>query len=128
MFKTNLPRGRRTQRGSPPECEGWTGGRSFDDLDWFVRSEKKYFYFFLFLSCLGFLTSFLRTLLPLPMRGLLWVDSVQFDGAMVMGGGTEVTGAGHRNVEARCSTHADLRRIVRRDAAGKAASIFRDAS
>ena len=34
---------------------------------------KRVGYFFLSLSCLGFLTSRLRTLLPLPMRGLLWV-------------------------------------------------------
>src|SRR3954465_15512197 len=74
---------------------GWTGRRSFDDLHWFVRSEEMYFYFFLFLSCLGFLTSFLRTLLPLPMGGSCWLaDSVQFDGAMVVGRRGEVTGGG----------------------------------
>ena len=37
-----------------------------------TRAENPCHYFFTtFLSCLGFLTSFLRTLFPLPMIGLL---------------------------------------------------------
>jgi hypothetical protein len=50
-----------------------------------------------FLSCLGFLTSRLRTLLPLPMRDSCWFDGlVKFRAAMVVGGGVEVTGATRR--------------------------------